>query len=591
MWTPTRNPRKDAWQLKVEDITDWSRFCSELKTDGAAFGGYRRRIFERLPNDIRNEVMHATHRTEYESISKSALVDELNRILEDRNLHLAINLDNNEISLRARDLLIKGQKNLTNEEVKQLHRLLFNASFSGAIQSSEPVPGSKFKKWVRDSIDLWESFLLNIKEGITKAHFWVLTNFFAVFLGVTYLFGFAFAFQDQRSIEDNKSPDLYMSKTLPSRVGARQLEDPKTTENHTVSVPQYVFYFDSISAHPDVKRHPDFNDNPFLPDENSTNPNKDWKDGINFNQVERITDDILKLTGKGERLRVELVGSTDDCDLQAVPYSSNYELSEARAQNVKYILLKRLTEKDKKQLDIEWMHLPVSSEGSPLFPLAENRSKKVNCEEQLQAARASQKRKPDQAAESRLLTQLENQKSTLVMARQLSPDSVDLLNKRMDDLKGIVQNEHLTKDEEVEEPLGRLKSLASAIQESERPGLTNDERQELKKYVSRKKVELQESFDAFKYVDEKSRKRVVVVSLIPVQTSSWFIPLSLMDYMYFTIYTITTTGYGDIVPITPFAKFLCSSANILEVFFLVVFFNALLSVKGEHRLLRATDKK
>jgi hypothetical protein len=53
----------------------------------------------------------------------------------------------------------------------------------------------------------------------------------------------------------------------------------------------------------------------------------------------------------------------------------------------------------------------------------------------------------------------------------------------------------------------------------------------------------------------------------------------LMDYIYFANYTITTTGYGDIVPLTPYSKFVCSLANICEVFFLVVFFNALLSVK------------
>jgi len=57
-------------------------------------------------------------------------------------------------------------------------------------------------------------------------------------------------------------------------------------------------------------------------------------------------------------------------------------------------------------------------------------------------------------------------------------------------------------------------------------------------------------------------------------------PLRLMDYVYFANYTITTTGYGDIVPNTSYAKFICSFANICEVLFLVVFFNALLSLAG-----------
>lgn len=61
--------------------------------------------------------------------------------------------------------------------------------------------------------------------------------------------------------------------------------------------------------------------------------------------------------------------------------------------------------------------------------------------------------------------------------------------------------------------------------------------------------------------------------------------LNLIEYLYFTIYTITTTGYGDIVPITAYAKMLSSVVNIFELFFLVMFFNALLaSAKGRDEL-------
>jgi len=47
----------------------------------------------------------------------------------------------------------------------------------------------------------------------------------------------------------------------------------------------------------------------------------------------------------------------------------------------------------------------------------------------------------------------------------------------------------------------------------------------------------------------------------------------LMDYLYFMIYTTTTTGYGDLRPASPFAKFVVSVANLIEVFFVVIFFN------------------
>ncbi len=66
-------------------------------------------------------------------------------------------------------------------------------------------------------------------------------------------------------------------------------------------------------------------------------------------------------------------------------------------------------------------------------------------------------------------------------------------------------------------------------------------------------------------------------------------PLSLMDYVYFANYTVTTTGYGDIIPNTAYTKFICSFANIVEVFFLVVFFNTLLSLVGRRSLDSVAD--
>ena len=51
----------------------------------------------------------------------------------------------------------------------------------------------------------------------------------------------------------------------------------------------------------------------------------------------------------------------------------------------------------------------------------------------------------------------------------------------------------------------------------------------------------------------------------------------LLDFMYFIIYTITTTGYGDIIPVSGYAKFIVSLTNFLEVFFGTIFFNSLLA--------------
>jgi hypothetical protein len=57
--------------------------------------------------------------------------------------------------------------------------------------------------------------------------------------------------------------------------------------------------------------------------------------------------------------------------------------------------------------------------------------------------------------------------------------------------------------------------------------------------------------------------------------------LTLLDYIYFGVYTITTTGYGDIKPVSAFSKFITIVANFFEIFLIVVFFNVLLSLLRE----------
>jgi hypothetical protein len=49
--------------------------------------------------------------------------------------------------------------------------------------------------------------------------------------------------------------------------------------------------------------------------------------------------------------------------------------------------------------------------------------------------------------------------------------------------------------------------------------------------------------------------------------------LNLTDYLYFTVYTITTTGYGDIIPISSYAQFVVTIANLMELLFIVLMVN------------------
>lgn len=69
------------------------------------------------------------------------------------------------------------------------------------------------------------------------------------------------------------------------------------------------------------------------------------------------------------------------------------------------------------------------------------------------------------------------------------------------------------------------------------------------------------------------------------------VSFALLDYLYFMVYTITTTGYGDIVPTKPVARFITIVANLIEVLYLVVFLNVLLAVLNRRgRLSAASDE-
>jgi len=590
MWNPRR---QDPSDIEEKDFEDLPAFCSELKSaaafgaNGGAFSGYRTRILECLDSDVRAKLIRSESKEDYKRLSHEFITG-LNKVLRNPDLHLTIDSHNQTIPTEARELLIRGQKKLSPSDLQRLHRLLLEVSFPGSIKDSRDADSPRLRRYIRRAWHSWEKFLYDMKEGIAKAHFWVLANFFAVFLGVTFLFGFAFAFHDQDAFAKKSNPDLYMIKMPFVGTVAQQFED-SSTASQTEAMPRYTFYFDSSSAHPNWVEHPEFNYKAYLP--NGDDPKKNWKYAINYSRIERITADILTLTEKGQKLRVELVGSTDYCDLKAAPYSSNYELSEARAQNMKYLLINKLLEKDRRQRDIEWLVLPVSSEVSPITVLPAGDTEVVNCDDRSISNR-SQKRKTDQNSLNRLIAQLDNRKSTLPMQTELSQDGASYLQNKVDELKIFVRTNYLTEDA-IKDPLERINLLTRAmiaLEEAKRANLRTKKISELTEDKTKKEVELQESLDTFKFVDKAAGMRVVAVSLRPVQESHWIMPLSLMDYMYFTIYTITTTGYGDIIPMTTFAKFLCSAANILEVFFLVVFFNALLSVRGENRFSRVTDK-
>jgi hypothetical protein len=265
---------------------------------------------------------------------------------------------------------------------------------------------------------------------------------------------------------------------------------------------------------------------------------------------------------------------------------------------VKFLLLNKLWEKSSAQHRIEWVCLPLSSEVLANPPSNE---KKLSVKGQRDQLSDFIKSDLIDAQNKHDLAVAFDQINSLAERVSLPPEEESGLLDKVDRLRtSLLEGQSSSQKLLAAQKLVGNKQLPPD-QTDFLLGKLDKTRQELDNKLNQSKAELQEAIDFVDHVEKNAGRRVVIATIVPIQSSGQslslnnndrqFIPLSLLDYMYFTIYTVTTTGYGDIVPITTYAKFLCSIANILEVFFLVVFFNALLSVRGSVKPVHAPDSE
>lgn len=437
-----------------------------------------------------------------------------------------------------------------------------------------------------------------IRKGIERFPFGSLLFFFSVFLSIGYLFGFAFAFHDRQMISEtasgNKTPALFMAREYETPASCPTPPSASTpTPSHAptpspVTVapsppartmfPEFFFYYDQGSAGLRVKE-------------------KDGKDGIpgrrqsdNKTELEKLKQLIECHINNGDEVSVELVGRADDASVSGAKqtYSSNYELSSARAQNLKFELLQYLRGRTNALVKVEWFSLPVSNDPGlrRVMPLtaAEQRQKMIVSGD----ADGEQSLSPDQKAD--LIGRIDGFNAKLT-------DPTYNGKKKRDDIKNLVKrageviNKGKITYKSAEALLTELTDTLKACElsgnsPSDEPAppeacghagdTLNDKCERLEKVIN-----------YFESSDKDANKRVVEAYVTvtapppppPAKTTD-SIPPSLMDYIYFAMYTITTTGYGDIKPTTTYAKFLCTLANVSEMFFIVVFFNTLISIRG-----------
>lgn len=307
------------------------------------------------------------------------------------------------------------------------------------------------------------SVLYNLKVGASQEPFLALLLFFTAFLAISYLFGFAFAFHDKSLFRPERA--LYM----------RNLYVPRAVSTPTdISRKLFRFQFDSLQAIPDIESNP-----AELQGAETTLKKVAVRKNNNYGNLEAAANYIKSVNPPNDALRVIVIGHADDAPTEGGAYLSNYELAQARAENVKHKIIERLAIEDgNRWRNVEWLCLSSSSE--------------------VEASKLEEIVKVGSGKKSK------GRQATRVVGR---------------DGERFVEVQ-------IDRPWNQSTSIQMDHFQNDRPK-----------------------------------------------------ELELIDYIYFANYTITTTGYGDIIPLTPYSKFVCSLANICEVFFLVVFFNALLSLK------------
>lgn len=440
------------------------------------------------------------------------------------------------------------------------------------------------KKSLSKLKSFWNHFILvkDVKESVSKVPFWALLFFFSIFLVIVFLFGFAFAAHQANGIavlkEKNNHnsdaiknmgkapendpawsslPPLYISKLYASEAekqravfqynkehpgvqsaGSSSLAEPSNPEGI------YEFFFHSNSEYliSDATVRPK--------DEQEIDWN--WKKQQNQNHLKEIVDKVDKNTKNGERVIIQLSGHADDKNPNPKIFPSNYELSGGRASKVQAEILNTLLRKEDRWRNIEWYHEALSSEEPPDIP-------------------------EDVIPEiSRL--EAEFQIDTFPEYK----NEIDGSKKKLKDLHNQMQKMTTQEGREVLSLLQRIHGLIHPQQPT-----PTDQMPKIKSQVENCLASLDYNIRRLEHLDKDAKRRSVSVRISSAQASptselkQYEEKLGLLDFIYFTL-----TGFGDIIPTTSYAKFLCTFLKVVDVFFIVVFFNALLSVRRNRRPTR-----
>lgn len=290
---------------------------------------------------------------------------------------------------------------------------------------------------------------------------------------------------------------------------------------------------------------------------------------INNRSLEILVPHVQSILENDRRVRIGLLGRADDNGVAGQTassgkdtYSSNSDLAAARIRAVHFELQRQLIAKrvspDRLAL-IDWTELPLSNDASLLPKREKSDSEGKKIETPIDDFVLTETFNAEDISSPRVGKDLLKQMENWLYEEPIS-DSEDARMWWRKLIASAKRNELSVADmETVKNDIGKLVKLKD------------------NKTASAQKEKIEEA--VYRIEDPSGSRRSVKVFLYEAASSDQNKPIfkrmALIDYIYFA----ATTEYGDIRPITSYAKFLSILANMTEFFFIVVFFNALLALK------------
>ena len=395
------------------------------------------------------------------------------------------------------------------------------------------------------------------RDGIALFPFYTMVFFFSLFLCVGYLFGFAFAFEDKRAQADSsqRSLALFMNDDLFEDVSKyRPLPSPSPSPVlYKLNERQKFFYFKPGGA-----------------GITTATPTQDKKftriSQINDNSLRSVVDLIKKALPNGT-VRVLLIGRADDSSVDKVTYASNYEIASARINSVRYLLQEKLIEEQvppRQLAAIEWLQSPFSNDES-LTPKEKQPGERSKITQVLDTGIPTSDKKEERVPKD-LIMRLDEDLNFNYGDKPWCDEFRELLGR----LKAQVQQNKVTLQQmrDINGDIVRWANYKDSGKVTEAERLADDidaELYQIEDLSGRKRA-----VEVYVYDQEPAALLQVKQDLLPTAKH-----MALMDYLYFAM----TSSNNDIKPISPYTKFLSTLLSLTQFFFIVVFFNTLLTLK------------